>query len=139
MTTAIRHHYNLALARHSSGESERILFKAGEATLMGIGLGFISANSKTGLDLGVGKMKAPLDLGLGALMMGGSLFLPLDKDSREVVENMGMVSFGIAMFRKSEAYVKAKAGSSAHGDVDNAFEGDADMGADPILAAARNL
>lgn len=137
----------MALGRHRTGESEEVAYKAITAGIVGGGFGFISASSKTGLDIGIGKFKAPIDLGLGVLGMAGSLFLPLDKNSRDMICNASAVAFGVGTFRKTEAFVKAK-NAGVHGEAPHASQQlgmppvnpwDAQVGEDPIVAAARML
>jgi hypothetical protein len=137
MASAIMRHYHMALGRHTAGETEAIAWKAGQATLMGVGLGFISANSKTGLDLGVSTYKVPIDLGIGVLGLAGSLFSPLTKDQNGIMQDMSAVALGIGVFRKTEAYVKAK-NAAVHGEIED-VETALDIGTDPIVRAARNL
>jgi hypothetical protein len=136
MATAIMAHYHRGLSRAKGGEGEDIAFRVLESSLMGLALGFIEAQSKTGLDIGIGKTKAPIDLALGGLGLAGSLFLPMDKDQRAIVERMSAVAWGIGVQRKSSAFFKSKITTHGEEDLDSsAF----DMGEDPVVEAAKML
>jgi hypothetical protein len=137
----IRKHYDLALSRHHSGESKEVLMEGVEAGLTGAALGFASASSKTGLDIGVGTMKAPIDLGIGVIGLGLSLAVPGERKLRESVRTVASTALGIGVFRKTEAFVKAKNAATAHGEIEEAFDDPdgVDMGADPVIRVARGL
>jgi hypothetical protein len=134
MASAIMAHYHRGLSRFQGGEGEQLAFQVLESTLMGGAIGFIEANSKTGLDIGIGTMKAPLDLGIAGLGYATALFAPLDKAERDVVSRMAGVASGIFVYRKTSAYVKSK--MKVHGETD--YDG-TDLGEDPVVAAARML
>jgi hypothetical protein len=133
-SSMIRALYDKATLRHHLGETKDLAKEGVTSVVTGALLGLISAKRKGGLDIN----GAPIDAGLGAALMAGSIFMPTLAEHRETARQVGGTMLGVGTFRMSERFNKTGKLLAAHGELDDAASY-ATMGEDPIVAAAKLL
>jgi hypothetical protein len=111
------------------------LRQGGESAIVGAALGALHVELKTGLEI----KKVPMDAALGAGALIASVAWAQEEFSADL-RNAGSAAIAVAAYRKTEEFLAEKkraTGGVPGGDAARAgIHGDADMGADPVVAFA---